>query len=927
MSKILIIVESPPKARTISRFLGKDYLVESSIGHVRDLPSKASEIPSRYKKKDWARIGVDTENGFKPLYIVPSGKKEQIKRLKQLVQMVSELYLATDEDREGEAIAWHLTELLKPKIPVRRMVFHEMTEQAIIQALKNPRQIDQRRVEAQEARRILDRLYGYEVSPLLWIKIKPKLSAGRVQSVANRLIVNRERERISFRSAGFSSLRAVLQVDNDQSMKIDSVLVRLENRRIAVSKDFDASTGSLRKDAVSEKVLHLNPKSTEQLKEQLLTEPFVVDSVRQTPFTQKPSAPFITSTLQQEAGGKLRFTASRTMRVAQRLYENGYITYMRTDSVILSEQAVQAARHQINELFGQPYLPTQHREYKQKVKGAQEAHEAIRPTGSVFHTPKQLQSELDEDAIRLYELIWKRTLASQMENAIGQRTRVLFETEVKSAIHDQSEKPAMGKAIFSATGRVMVFDGFLRVYENDGPASKKSASAEGESANSKDKDRLLPPLDVGDILSTNQLVATEHHTKPPARYTESSLVKVLEERGIGRPSTYANIIQTIQDRGYAWKKSGALVPTLTAFAVNQLLEKHFSRLVDYEFTAQMESDLDQISSGKQSAQPWLYRFYFGQNLKVEEHDKVHLNIEQLGLKEKLSVSAEHIDARAISTFDIGELDGESLVARVGRFGPYIQVGETDRRAYITNEIILDELSPSVAKDLISEAERVNRELGTHSETGETIFLKSGRYGPYVQLGEIDLEAKGRKKQKPKMASLWPNMLPEDLNLEQAELLLSFPRILGAYPNLNTDITIQDGPYGPYVSYQKEDGKSESRSLEKHEQLLTCTLEHALELFSKPAIKKRRSAQGPLAQLGISPLTKKEIEVRTGRFGPYVTDGQINASIPTAKDPMKISFDDALELIAAREERIRADGKEPRPINNATSKSVNKTTDK
>ena len=912
MSKILIIVESPPKARTISRFLGEDYLVESSIGHVRDLPSKASEIPTRYKKKDWARIGVDTENGFKPLYIVPAGKKEQIKKLKKLVQTASELYLATDEDREGEAIAWHLTEILKPKIPVRRMVFHEMTEQAITQALKSPRQIDQRRVEAQEARRVLDRLYGYEVSPLLWIKIKPKLSAGRVQSVANRLVVNRELERIAFRSAAFSSLRAVLKVDKEHSKKIDSIMVRLDNRRIALSKDFDSSTGSLRKDTSSENILHLNSGSADQLKKQLLTSSFVVVSVRQTPFTQKPSAPFITSTLQQEAGGKLRFTASRTMRVAQRLYENGYITYMRTDSVVLSEQAIQAARNQIEELFGSNYLPSQHREYRQKVKGAQEAHEAIRPTGSVFRDPNQLKSELDDDAIRLYELIWKRTLASQMKNASGQRTRVLSETTIKSPILDQLNNRVQGKAVFSTTGRVMEFDGFLRVYEYEGATDKKFDSDIEEPLNTGERDRLLPSLEIGEQLSADELLANQHQTKPPARYTESTLVKVLEERGIGRPSTYANIIQTIQDRGYAWKKSGALVPTLTAFAVNQLLEKHFSRLVDYEFTAQMEDDLDQISSGKQDAKPWLHRFYFGQKPEVEQHEKVNLNIEQLGLKEKLSVSAEHIDARAISTFDIGELEGELVVARVGRFGPYIQVGETERRAYIDDEIILDELNPSVAEHLISEAERSNRELGEHSETGETIFLKSGRYGPYVQLGEIDSEAKGRKKQKPKMASLWPDMQPEQLNLTQAELLLSFPRILGVHPELNTDITIQDGPYGPYVSYQKKDGKSESRSLENHEQLLTCTLEEALDLLSRPAARKRRSAQGPLTQLGVSPLTKKEIEVRTGRFGPYVTDGQINASIPTAKDPMKVSFDDALELIAAREERIRADGKEPRP---------------
>lgn len=906
MNKALIIVESPAKARTISRFLGDNYLVESSIGHVRDLPSKASEIPAKYKKKSWARIGVDTENSFKPLYIVPEGKKAQIKKLKDLLKGASELYLATDEDREGEAIAWHLIELLKPKIPVRRMVFHEITEQAITQALANPREIDLRLVEAQEARRILDRLYGYEVSPLLWIKIKPKLSAGRVQSVANRLIVDRERERIAFRSAGFSSLRAHLEeTDGD----VESVLVSLDQRRVAQSRDFEPTTGQLSNVAVSDRILHLNLESVTDLKTQLLNQSFEVVEVRQTPFTQKPSGPFITSTLQQEAGRKLRFTANRTMRVAQRLYENGYITYMRTDSMTLSEQAIQATRAQIEDLFGSQYLPSQQRNYHKKIKGAQEAHEAIRPAGEVFQRPDQIRTELDDDAIRLYELIWKRTLASQMKNATGQRTRILFETEVTQPIQDQSGQPVKGKAVFSASGKVIEFDGFLKVEVNNLPEVKRS---EQTFTLPEEKERVLPPLSKGQTLSANQVIALEHHTKPPARYTEVSLIRVLEEKGIGRPSTYAAIIQTIQERGYAWKKGSALIPTLTGFAVNQLLEKHFSRLVDYEFSAQMEGDLDLISRGERTSQPWLHQFYFGKDLQVPDEEKIDLSVEELGLKGKLAISAEYIDARAISTFDIGELEGEKVVARVGRYGPYIQVGETERKAYVTDEIVLDELSAEQADHLLTEASRANRELGRHSETGELIFLKNGRYGPYTQLGDIDPEAKGSKKKKPKMASLWPEMEPETLTLEQAELLLSFPRILGIHTEFGTDVTVQDGPYGPYVSCKRQDGKNESRSLENHQQLLTLTLEESLEILARPAERRRRSAQGPLAQLGLSPLTKKEIEVRMGRFGPYVTDGQINATIPTAKDPMKVTFDDALELIAVREEKMRAEGKEPRP---------------
>ena len=904
MGKALIIVESPAKARTIAKYLGGDYIVESSIGHVRDLPGKAAEIPAKYKKKPWARTGVDVENGFKPLYIVPEAKKAQVKKLKTLLEDADELYLATDEDREGEAIAWHLKEVLKPKVPVKRMVFHEITKKAIQHAIDNPRELDSQLVDAQEARRILDRLFGYEVSPVLWKKVRPRLSAGRVQSVATRLIVERERLRMAFHSGAYWSVSGVLNTLK-KPKEVDVDLLDVDGRRIALGKDFDPNTGLLSDAAKNNNVLLLDERSANSLQGAFAQQEFTVTEVNKKPFTQKPSAPFITSSLQQEASRKLRYTAKRTMRVAQRLYENGYITYMRTDSTNLSEEAINAARNLVTELYGEEYLPDAPRSYVKKVKGAQEAHEAIRPAGDTFRTPESLKEELDDEMVRLYELIWMRTVACQMKDANGERTQVRLQTEVSETLAGTAGIPA-GKATLSASGKVILFPGFLRAYVE---------GSDDPDAELGDKEKVLAPLEVGDKLPSISIEAKEHHTQPPARFTEASLVKELEELGIGRPSTYASIIQTVQDRGYVWKKGSALVPTLTAFAVVRLLENHFGELVDYAFTARMEGDLDNISAGDQKATPWLAAFYFGEKGKPANDDEDISDgpLAKIGLKNKIGVGVEGIDARGISSMPIGEVDGEEVMARVGRYGPYLQVGDTDQRANLPDDTEPDGLNSEKAAELLRIAALANRELGTHPDTGETVFLKSGRYGPYVQLGEPELTAKGniKKGTKPRMSSLFPEMNIETLTLDEAVFLLSFPKMIGEHPLHKAEIWVQDGQFGPYMTMEV-DGKKDSRSLEGHEQMKNMTLDEAVKIYSQPKQRGRRQAQGPLAELGESPVTKVQITVRDGRFGPYVTDGQVNATIPSGRDPKKITFDDALELIAQREERMRNDGKDPRP---------------
>jgi len=879
----LVIVESPAKAKTISKYLGPGYMVESSIGHIRDLPSTASEIPAKYKNESWARVGVNVDENFKPLYIIPSRKKTQVKKLKELMKKASAIYLATDEDREGEAIAWHLLDVLKPKVPVKRMVFDEITAAAIQAAVKNPRDVNLRLVDAQEARRILDRLYGYEVSPVLWRKIGPKLSAGRVQSVATRLIVNRERERMTFVTADYWDVDANLRTRGEQPEKIFARLVEVAGQRVASGKDFDPTTGAFRD---GKGVVLLDGETTQSIVQALNTSVFKVDEVTEKPFTQRTHPPFITSTLQQEAARKLRFNVGRTMRLAQRLYENGYITYMRTDSTHLSKQAITAARAKAVELYGADSVPANPKHYKTQSKGAQEAHEAIRPAGENFRTPKELKGELQADELKLYELIWKRTVACQMEDAKGKRTTVRI-------VGDAGQQ---GPATFSVSGKVITIPGFLRAYVE---------GADDPEAELEDQERILPPLTEGQQLDPVKLDPKQHTTQPPARFTEASLIKELEDRGIGRPSTYATIIETIQERGYAWKKGTALIPTLTAFAVINLLEGHFPDLVSFDFTAKMETDLDAIATGTLESRPWLKVFYFGDPDAKNGHDDVG----HVGLKRRIGSGWEEIDARAVSTIPLGNnAEGQLVAARIGRYGPYIQVGDTDQRANIPNDIPPDELNLTSAKELLARAAQGDNILGNDPKTDKPVYLKNGRFGLYVQLGDPERTEKGTLKKggKPKMASLWPSMKPETITLDDALMLLSFPRTVGQHPENGEAIVVQDGRYGPYVKMG-----TETRSLENHEQLASISLEGALALLAQPKRGRRTATQQLIVDLGKHPTQDAQLQVKNGRFGPYVTDGVVNASLPKGMDPATLTIEKAVELLNAREERMRAQGKDPR----------------
>jgi len=876
-----VIVESPAKAKTIAKYLGPGFVVESSIGHIRDLPSTASEIPADVKEEDWARIGVNVNDRFKPLYIVPAKKKGQVTKLRQLLRKADRLYLATDEDREGEAIAWHLCEVLDPKVPVHRMVFDEITKAAIQGALANPRHLDMQLVNAQEARRILDRLYGYEVSPVLWRKIGPRLSAGRVQSVATRLIVERERERMRFVPAAYWDIEAELLANGDRP-RVQSRLVELGGRRIATGKDFDGTTGQVgRKD-----VMVLDEKTAQSVARVVRQATFTVAQIAEKPFTQRPYAPFITSTLQQEAARKLRFSVARTMRLAQTLYENGYITYMRTDSTNLSTQAIDAARSQVAELYGAEYLPDRPRTYQTKSKGAQEAHEAIRPAGAAFRTPQELESELEPDAWKVYDLVWKRTLACQMKDAVGQRTSVRI--NAPAGEH--------GDAVFAASGRVITFAGFLRAYTEERDETESDAD---------DQDRALPPLREKQTLQAGQVDPRGHVTLPPARYTEASLIRELEERGIGRPSTYASIIQTIQDRGYVWKNGPALVPTLTAFAVTNLLEKHFGELVDVNFTAKMEDDLDNIASGKLESEPWLRVFYFGDPKATNGFG----DFSKVGLKGRIGSGWKKIDAREISSIPLGtDEQGQPIAARIGRYGPYLQVADSDKRVTIPNNIPPDELKVAMVQELLAQADKGDQVIGHDPDSGKPIYLKNGRFGYYVQLGDPELTEKGTRKRngKPRMASVWPSMDPENLTLADALKVLSFPRTLGEHPELKVPVTVQDGKYGPYVK-----AGDETRSLDNHEQLSTITLAEALERLKQPKGRRGRVDRQPAREIGKHPRSGAPLQVKSGRFGPYVTDGVVNASLPKALAPETLTVEKAVELLAAREQRLRDQGKDPR----------------
>ncbi len=855
----LVIVESPAKARTIAGYLGKGYVVESSIGHIRDMPSKAADIPDKLRKEPWARLGVNIDADFEPLYVVNADKRQQVSKLKKLLKDADELLLATDEDREGEAIAWHLVQELKPKVPARRMVFHEITPEAIAAAVASPREVDDGLVEAYQTRRVLDRLYGYEVSPVLWKKVMPQLSAGRVQSVAVRLVVDREKERIAFRPARYWDLEAEFtpQPATADSTWFAATLVALDGRRIAQGRDF-APTGELKADdKQAGPVLHLGEAAAAQLADRLVGTAFAVKSVERKPYRRSPYAPFRTTTLQQEASRKLGFSAKYTMQVAQRLYENGHITYMRTDSVTLSQTAIAAARAQARELYGAEYVADAPRIYDSKVKSAQEAHEAIRPAGDSFRTPAR--AGLTGDEFRLYELVWKRTVASQMKDATGESVSVRLAG--RSAAGEEAE--------FGASGKVITFYGFLKAYVED--------VEEGDNADRDDRERRLPPLAEGDPLDKRELRAAEHATRPPARYTEASLIKELEDREIGRPSTYASIISTILDRGYVFKKGTALVPSFVAFAVVNLLQRHFAHLVDYEFTARMEDALDEIARGEAGRVPWLRRFYFGTDGTAGEREE--------GLKDLVSDLGD-IDAREVSSFPLA---GTDIVIRVGRYGTYLE--RDGDRVNVPEGTAPDELTPELASELFDRPSG-DKILGSDPVTGLTIVARAGRFGPYVT--EV-LEQEDKAPAKPRTASLLKSMDLDSVTLDDALRLLTLPRTLGEIDG--EPVTVQNGRYGPYAKKG-----TDSRSLESEEQLFTLTIDEARELFAQPK-QRGRAARGaaaaPLRELGDDPASGKPIVLREGRFGPYVTDGETNASLRKGDFPESITLQRAVELLAER----------------------------
>ncbi|HEY0448209.1 MAG TPA: type I DNA topoisomerase [Actinophytocola sp.] len=880
----LVIVESPAKARKIASYLGRNFVVESSRGHIRDLPRKAAEVPAKYKGESWSNLGVNVDNDFEPIYIVTPDKKSTVTELKEALKTVDELYLATDGDREGEAIAWHLLEALKPKVPVSRMVFHEITESAIRAAAQNTRPLDQDLVDAQETRRILDRLYGYEVSPVLWKKITRGLSAGRVQSVATRIVVDRERERMKFVPASYWDISAKLDAGAEaEPRNFGARLLSVDGTRLATGRDFNQD-GRLKSEST---VLRLDEAEARRLAGALTGAALTVSSVEEKPYTRRPYAPFMTSTLQQEAGRKLRFSAERAMRIAQRLYENGYITYMRTDSTTLSETAIAAARTQARELYGDAYVSPQPRQYTRKVKNAQEAHEAIRPAGEEFRTPGQVAGELESDEFRLYELIWQRTVASQMADARGTTMSVRITGTAASG----------EECTFAASGRTITFAGFLRAYV------EAVDSEEGGEAD--DAERRLPQLTKGQGVTATELDPDGHTTSPRPRYTEASLVKTLEELGIGRPSTYASIINTIQDRGYVWKKGSALVPSWIAFSVVGLLERHFGRLVDYDFTAAMEDELDRIAAGEQQRTQWLTGFYFGGDIGA-----VGSVGRSGGLKKLVGSGVDTIDAREINSIPLfNDGTGRPVVVRVGRYGPYLERdGENGepQRANLPEDLPPDELTVELAEKLFATPVE-GRTLGTDPVTGHEIVAKEGRFGPYVTevLPESDDEGTSKaKKPKPRSGSLFKSMSIEDVSLDDALKLLSLPRVVGNDPTSGEEITAQNGRYGPYLKKG-----TDSRSLANEEDLFTVTLDDALKLYAEPKRRGRQAAASApsLKELGNDPVSGKPMVVKDGRFGPYVTDGEFNASLRKSDSVETLTDERAAELLAEK----RAKGPAPK----------------
>ena len=880
-SRALVIVESPAKAKTIGGYLGDGYIVEASVGHIRDLP-QPSELPADMKKGPYGKFAVDVENGFAPFYVVDADKRKKVSELKRALKGVDELILATDEDREGEAIAWHLLEELQPTVPVKRMVFHEITREAITRALSATRDIDEALVDAQETRRILDRLYGYEVSPVLWRKVRQGLSAGRVQSVATRLVVQRERERMAFRAADYASLSATFSAPGDRQ-RFSARLTSLDGARVATGRDFD-DLGALKTAGVAV----LDRAAARALADGLADAEFAVSRVEEKPYTRRPAAPFTTSTLQQEASRKLRLSSKQAMRVAQSLYEAGYITYMRTDSVALSGQAVDAARRQARDLYGPESVPSAPRVYTGKAKNAQEAHEAIRPAGDSFRTPAQVAGGLRGEEFRLYELIWQRTVASQMADARGTTASVRI-----------GATAADGRAVeLSASGTVITSRGFLAAYEEGRDADRDEVAGEAEA------ESRLPKLEQGGRVDAEDLATADHSTSPPSRYTEASLVKALEERGIGRPSTYAATIGTIIDRGYVRHKGNALVPEWLAFAVTRLLEEHFPRLVDYSFTAEMESDLDRVAAGEVAGSDWLARFYFGAGgpggatAAAGALPPLPGGAGQglIGLAEGLKGLAEElgdIDARAVSTIELGE----GLVLRVGRYGPYLQdenaptgADGKEVRAPVPDDIAPDELTVERARQLIADAAKGDTILGQDPDTGHDVIVKTGRFGPFV--AEVLPED---TKAKPRIASLFASMTVDTVTLEDALRLLSLPRVVGVDPATEEEITAQNGRYGPYLKKG-----TDSRSLTSEDQLFAVSLEEALAVYAEPKRGRGgRAAPAPLKELGVDPVSEKPITVRSGRYGDYVSDSETNATLRGADSTESVTFERAVELLADR----------------------------
>nr|WP_282452356.1 type I DNA topoisomerase [Corynebacterium meridianum] len=954
-TKRLVIVESQTKAKKIAPYLGDDYIVEASVGHIRDLPRGAADVPAKYKKEPWARLGVDVEHGFAPLYVVSTDKKKKVADLRAKLKEVDELYLATDPDREGEAIAWHLLEVLKPKVPVRRMVFNEITKPAILAAAENTRELDDNLVDAQETRRILDRLYGYEISPVLWKKVMPRLSAGRVQSVATRVIVERERERMAFISANYWDIAAEFDTGNPNADRTNprvfsARLTSVDGSRVASGRDFN-DRGALKSDSV----IVIDEARARQLADGLTESTMAVAGVEEKPYTRRPYPPFMTSTLQQEAGRKLHYTSDRTMRIAQRLYENGHITYMRTDSTTLSASGIEAARTQAVELYGRDYVADSPRQYTRKAKNSQEAHEAIRPAGETFATPGQLHGQLDAEEFKLYELIWQRTVASQMADARG--------TSMKVTIAGTADDGSACE--FAATGRTITFPGFLKAYV------EVSRQADGRDM-ADNAVKQLPRLNDGDDLTIADVTAEGHSTNPPARYTEASLVKKMEDLGIGRPSTYASIIKTIQDRGYVYPRGSALVPSWVAFAVVGLLEASFSSLVDYDFTSSMEDELDEIAAGTEDRTHWLNGFYFGNS---EASDAMAETVARLGgLKTLVGDNLEQIDARSVNSLHLFDDDqGRAIFVRVGRYGPYLerQVGTAEdgtpehQRANLPDAMTPDELNLEAAEKLFATPQG-GRELGVNPANGRTVVAKEGRYGPYVTELVTDAEREGalevaekivaeeraaedaqraaegkraknwetktaaNQKEKrlnqiieetlrPGTASLFSSMEPATVTLEDALRLLSLPREVGTDPADGELITAQNGRYGPYLKKGND-----SRSLANEEQIFTVTLDEARRIYAEPKRRGRAQAAPPLKTLGDNDVSGKPMVVKDGRFGPYVTDGETNASLRKGDTPETMTDIRACELLSERRAKEAAN---PSPAKKTRKKATKKSSKK